>query len=267
MITDPHTHDPLLFVYDGTLEGLLSCVFYAYLHKLQPHDIVPDYEPLPIFCAHTYTVPTTAEHSRRVWAALLKKLSPMGRNTILHVWLSEMREREMLLFRYICKNIDYKGKSIETNFADADVLRCREIAHKVGAEAHKMKEFVRFQEMADGIYFAPIKPKYDVLSLIESHFRKRFGSLRWIIYDVRRSYGLHCRDGKTEEITLDLNEHISIGHGRLSADIVSQQEQMLRQMWQTYFKTLAIPERFNPKVQRGHMPRRFWSYLTEMQEE
>ena len=43
----------------------------------------------------------------------------------------------------------------------------------------------------------------------------------------------------------------------------AEDEQLFQQLWRTYFKTIAIKERINPKLHRQNLPVRFWKYLTE----
>jgi probable DNA metabolism protein len=41
----------------------------------------------------------------------------------------------------------------------------------------------------------------------------------------------------------------------------------VQQLWQTFFRTIAIPERKNPRLQKSNMPAKYWKYLTEKQGE
>ncbi|NTW94650.1 MAG: DUF4130 domain-containing protein, partial [Chlorobiaceae bacterium] len=38
-------------------------------------------------------------------------------------------------------------------------------------------------------------------------------------------------------------------------------------LWQTFFRTIAIPDRKNPRLQKSNMPMKYWKYLTEKQGE
>ena len=40
-------------------------------------------------------------------------------------------------------------------------------------------------------------------------------------------------------------------------------DQLLQDLWRTYFKAICIRERLNPRKQLGDMPRRYWKYMTE----
>jgi probable DNA metabolism protein len=53
-----------------------------------------------------------------------------------------------------------------------------------------MKAFIRFKKATDGMYFAIIDPDFNVLPLIFRFFKNRYADQRWLIYDVKRNYGL-----------------------------------------------------------------------------
>ena len=53
--------------------------------------------------------------------------------------------------------------------------------------------------------------------------------------------------------------------GKMDADILSDNDKMIQDLWKTYFKAICIKERLNPKKQAGDMPRRYWRYMTEKQ--
>lgn len=254
----------ILFTYDKTFDGLLSCVFFAYEQKKFPDAILSDTDSKPLFIDEQYYVVTEKEKSLRVWTALEKKLSKIARNMMLSVWLAELPETEMLLFRYIRKNIDHP-RGVEMNFGDDDVLRIKEIAQKVAKEAEQLRQFVRFQETADGVYFAPVSPRYNVLSLIVAHFKERYAGQQWIIYDTNRNVGLFYDTRSVNEVMFSRKDLMKLKIGKLGDDKLSADEAFFQEMWREYFQSTTIKERINLKLQRQHMPKRYWKYLTEMQ--
>ena len=254
----------ILFIYDKTFDGLLTCIFFAYETKTFPDIILTESDQMPLFAEEQFHILTDKEQSKRVWNTLMKKLSKAARNMMLSVWLSELPETELLLFRYIRKNIDHP-EGVELNFGDEDVLRVKEIAQKVGSEAHRLIEFVRFQETADGIWFAPVTPVYNVLSLIVNHFKSRYAGQPWIIYDTGRNIGIFYDTHSVEEVSFSRNDMADLKIGKLRDDQLSDKEAFFQQLWKEYFRSITIRERLNLKLQRQHMPRRYWKYLTELQ--
>lgn len=251
-----------VFHYDKTFEGLLTAVFDAYFRREFPQLLLSPGEPEPLFTEGSHTVATQREKASRVWSSLERHLPRYACNMILYVWLSEEPESDALIFRYIRKTFDAKG-DISTHFADPDVLAMKQLAMKVGREGEHVRQFVRFQKGGDGTYFAPVAPKYNALPLAVNHFTDRFADQSWLIYDTKRRYGYYYDQQKAVEVTLEEDAHL-LG-GRLDEALMADDEKLFQEMWRTYFKALTIRERINPKLQRQHMPRRFWKYLTEKQ--
>lgn len=254
----------VIFTFDNTFEGLLSCVFFAYEQKVIPDTILGDLEQKPLFYDYSYHVFTEYEKSNRVWKKLEVILSSFSRRMLFSVWLSELPESKMLLFRYITKNID-APPSIEMNFGDDDVIQVSKIAKKVGSEARNIVQFVRFQQTKDNIYFAPVSPRYNVISMAVNHFKKRFADQEWIIFDTKRHIGLYYDLHVVNDVTFDESVLNSFTSGSLNDDKASESEMFFKELWKTYFQHLTIKERLNLKLQRQQMPVRFWKYITEMQ--
>jgi probable DNA metabolism protein len=227
-----------------------------------PDRLLSETDIEPLFTDACHTVVSSEEKSERVWKALQKKLPDRADNMLLHVWLSEIVRIDELLFRYICKNFDHP-KTIAFNFGDADVLEIQKIARKVSHEALYIKQFVRFQKAADDIFFAPIRPIYNALPLTVSHFTDRFADQQWVIYDLKRQFGYYYDLCATREITF--TEVDDTLREKLDESLMAADEKLFQELWKGYFKALTIKERINPRLQRRHMPVRFWRYLTEKQ--
>ena len=39
-----------------------------------------------------------------------------------------------------------------------------------------------------------------------------------------------------------------------------------RKLWRSFYDTIAIEGRYNPKCRLTHMPKRYWNMMTEFQE-
>lgn len=255
-----------IFRYDQTFEGLLTAVFDAYFRKTFPDRLLSEGEPLPLFYDEQFTVVTDSEKAARVWRGLQKKLSASALACIAQSWLSELPEVGMLLFRYIRKAID-APISIEVNFADPDVLELAKIWKRVDWERLRMLQFVRFQKAVDGTYFAAYEPEFNALPLAIDHFKDRFADQKWLIYDMKRHYGYYYDLHTVTEVTFDnepsLGTHLV--SGMLDESLMDKDEKLFQQLWQTYFHSIAIKERLNPRKHKQDMPVRYWKYLTEKQ--
>lgn len=252
-----------IFKYDKSFEGLLCVVFEAYTLKLFPDTLIAENEPAPLFADPVITIATDQAKANRVWKGLEKKLSPGGLSFITLTWLSELPGVDMLLFRYIRKTLD-SPQSIELNFGDPDILEISKIWKKVSYEKHRVIQFTRFQKTADDIFFAPVEPMHNVLSLVTKHFKNRFAFQKWIIYDMKRDYGYFYDLSTVTEIHFE-NKPTSSTSGKLDQDLLAEDEKMFQKLWKEYFKSITIKERINPKLHRQNLPVRFWKYLPEKQ--
>jgi len=292
-----------VYVFDGTMDGLLTAVFDAFALKEQPEQLLAEGDALPLFCDHIYKVHTDEKKAQRVWAGLEKRLSKEALRLISVSWLSELKELNSPLYLYICKV--FKLGDISRNFADPDVLAVTNIARRVLHEQLRMKQFIRFQKAKDGTYLAVVSPDHDVLPIIIDHFQDRFNDQPWLIYDAKRHYGYYYspsspssltpnpsptgegsnyptsemsaegvstplssrRGAGGEAIRVTFEDEAAVpfdlSNGKLDADVLSDNDRLLQDLWRTYFKAICIKERMNPRKQLKDMPRRYWKYMTE----
>ncbi len=253
-----------IFIYDHTFDGLLTCLFQVYARKTFPQLLLKEGEPLPLFYDEAIHITTEEDKHQRVWKGLQKKLSRSALATLTYGWLSEVPGVDMLLLRYMRKAID-SPVSIETNFADADVLELSKIWKKVNWERLRILQFVRFQKAADGTYFAAIEPQHNALPLTIHHFRDRYADQPWMIYDLKRHYGYYYDLKTVEEVTFEDTTQAHFVTGMLNENLMDKDEKYFQQLWKTYFKSVCIKERLNPRKHKQDMPVRYWKYLTEKQ--
>ena len=255
----------IIYSFDGTMDGLLTAVFEAFSLHEEPEQLLKEGDALPLFCDYNYQVTTDEEKARRVWTGLEKRLSREAMKLISVSWLSELQELNTPLFLYICKV--FRQGDISRNFADTDVLTVTNIARRVLHEQLRMKQFIRFQKAKDGTYLAVVSPDHNVLPLITEHFSDRFNDQPWLIYDARRHYGFHYDGQQVIRITFEDEGAVpfDLTNGKLQTDVLSSDDQLLQDLWRTYFKAICIKERMNPRKQLKDMPRRYWKYMTEKQ--
>jgi len=250
------------FLYDHTFDGLLTCVFDAFNRKEFPEYIIDENRQLPMF-TESFRVITDDAKADRVLKALRKKISRSALDMLFISYLSEAEGIEIRIFRYIQKAL-LAEKSIETNFADPDVLELSKVYKKVTREEERIRQFVRFQKTADGLFFAAMSPAYNVLPLTARFFKSRFADQQWVIYDVKREYGLYYDLNTVETVHFD-QLPIAKETGKLTTEKLDEYEASFQDLWKDYLKAITIRERLNLKLQRQHMPKRFWKYLTEKQ--
>lgn len=252
------------YVFDGSFEGLLTAIFDSYELKTGNVELVWDKFHSPGLIEDAHSVVADESKANRVWQGLKKKLPADWQQRFYNTYLSELPESFQHLFdfaRYIFDN----PKGAETNYGNASVMAVSKMDRSVNRERHRMKAFIRFQKTSDGIFYAPIEPDYNVLPLIATFFKNRYADQMWIIYDVKRKYGLFYNLEKVEEIKIDFVSDIGTPKTFLPVQAVDEKEELYGLLWNDYFRSTNIPARRNMKLHLQHVPKRYWKYLTEKQ--
>lgn len=252
----------MIYLYDGTFDGLLSVVFETYRLKAPATRIVPDFAWQDTLFDEPIPVSTHPEWVQRVRAGLRRCSSAKTVTMLYRCFLSEQDGVEWLIYDYIRKTMA-ANESIEGNFMDDTVLRLQQLDKMMGREIHRMHAFTRFQQTKDGIYVSVIEPDFDVLPLIIDHFERRYPAQTWLIYDTKRHYGMFYdqQQRKTTAVTFAEADHRQLR--QLSPSILEDTETSYQEAWKLYFKSTNIPERKNMKLHLQHVPRRYWKYLVE----
>lgn len=250
----------MTYTYDGTFIGFLSVIFETYRLKQAPENIVVESEYQPGLFGSALYVPPQPTHGARVINGIRKRCGDDGKRLVYHVFLSEQPCIEMLLYRLIALIIDSEDTILE-NFRDPVIRQVHRIERQMHREVHRMHAFIRFQKNKDELYVAFISPDFNVLPLLEPHFRSRYPAMRWLIYDTKRHYGLYYESPSARFVTLEDNTHRIVSEQMLTSD-----ESEYQRLWKTYFESVDIPERRNLKLHLQHVPRRYWKYLVEKQD-
>lgn len=250
------------FITDGTFEGMLTAIFDCYAFKVTPSNIVAEVKYQPGLFGRVEFVITDKGKAKRV-ADKLKRIDVAFFKMLYCLFLSEYLHRELLIYRLISKLLR-NPTQVKGDFRDPDVLHAKEIKKEIAREVHRMHAFVRFQRMADDIWFAAISPDFDVIPLIGDHFEKRYADQKWVIYDVMRGYGLHYDLRDAYFVEMDLPKKIT--PQKLEKAMLHPEEEVYQQLWKDYFKAVNIELRGNMKLHVKNVPRRYWRYLFEKQE-
>ena len=250
------------FYYDATFEGLLTAVFKVFEYMLSTVILSKSTAAQEHLFLEAETVITDLEQSSRVWDGLCKKLSKNGTRMLYHAFLSEIEHSDQLILEF-CIAI-FQGKAIEFDVAHPITSQLLKIKKKVSRERHRMTAFVRFRLTKDQIYFASIEPDFNVLPLISSHFKKRYADQEWLIYDVKRHYGISYN--LKEVSVVDFEFHNQLDVFKTSTDFFALEEIEFQTLWQSYFKSVTIASRKNLKLHTQHVPKRYWKYLSEKQQ-
>jgi len=250
----------MIYLFDKSFEGLLSAVFDRFEYRHDVSRLLPEDQAQQALFEAPHIVHSDAVKAGRVWKGIKKKADSDWQRMIYCAYLSESPEVHHTIFMVLVQL--FAGQVSLQNYGAADVLLLSQTARKVEREKHRMKAFIRFEKSEDGMFFARIKPDFNVLPLIISFFKSRYADQPWMIYDLKRKYGVLYDTEQVHQISR-LPEDIS---GNTLPDKplqMDESETLYATLWRDYFKSTNIEARKNPKLHRQHVPKRYWHLLTE----
>lgn len=254
-----------IYAFDGSLPGLLCCVFRAFQFKEWDNKIVDASSMQTGLFEPIVNIITSEAQATRVWQGLSKLVSPQTLRQLKYAYLSEQSAAFGHIYAFCMYVFQHRHiQGIEHNYGHPDVMAVAQWAKKVSREKHRMEAFVRFQKLADGLFIALVKPDFNVLPLIQHHFRERYQDQQWLIYDAQRQYGIHYDLHGVKTITMTCSHSQLSSHNGFSHSMdLDEQEWLYDQLWKDYFKSVNICERKNLTLHIQYVPKRYWHYLNE----
>lgn len=246
-------------IYDGTFEGLLTVVFEIYDRKLGQVNVQKAGDADSAMFEEVLNVSTDEYRATRVLNGLRDKLSTNGVQRVYVAHLAGIANEDNSIVGFIRYAFDAK-ENIEENYGNRYVQRVSEVVKMVRREKHRMEAFIRFQKLQDETYYAVIEPDFNVLPLLIRHFKSRYADQKWMIYDIKRHYGLYYDLHDTEFISMEFSDVKSAANVAAS---FNKDEEVYQHLWRNYFKGVNIASRKNTKLHIRHIPKRYWKHLTE----
>lgn len=245
----------MVYLYDGSFEGLLTCIFEAYASKEWDVSIKNNATYIPSFLDEVKVIETDMEKFERVYSSIPGKISREAQKIVYRAWLSEDENAPDLIFHFL--RVGYKmGRRVIDYIQDPLINKIIDLDMKVGRESHRFLGLLRFKEISKGIFYAGYEPDYNITVLIAPHFARRLSMQPFIIHDKKRNISA-VYDGNE----LVMTDKIPSINGETDST-----EDEYSSLWKAFFKTIAIEERKNPRAQMQFMPKKYWKNLTEMQD-
>ena len=241
----------LVYICDGSLEGIFCCVFESYVRREVPADILPDGE-LTLFPVRQ--IICDEAKALRIHRSL-ERISAEVLEWAQTAYLSCVDGRELLIYQFIALAYRY-GAKVTSMLADPVVSGVFKAVRAVRNEAHLLIEFLRFSDFG-GALVAEIEPKALVLPYLKTHFAGRFPDETFFIFDLTHGLALLYRPYEAAIQPIDGFE----------LPQASGEERAFRSLWKRYYDTIAIEGRYNPKCRMTHMPKHFWKHMTEFSDE
>ena len=252
-----------VYVCEDSVSGIFSAIYDAWKSGKEQGECgiaLKGWMEQKLFCEYVQ-VHENEKKVRAVERLIQKYLGTVVYKDIYYAMLScDCQKADAILGMMLAAKHVPDSTRIMDHLSHPKVHKAFELSRTVGSEAHQFIEFLRFQELKNGILYAEITPKNRILTCVAPHFADRLPLENWIIYDkTNLEFAVHEERKrwvllKGEEIDTELLHQ------------VSDKELKYEELWKDFFCSIAIESRKNTQCQMNHLPLRFRTDMTEFKE-
>jgi probable DNA metabolism protein len=130
------------YLYDGSFEGFLCCVYLHYYEEKASGIYVQTRYQNKLFQPYKI-VDTNYERAERVYEAIESKISSRALKRVYYLLLSNYEEKENIALNYL--RLGFRlGAKVDSYHSHPAVYEAQQVARKVANEAHRLAGLVRF---------------------------------------------------------------------------------------------------------------------------
>lgn len=249
----------IIFLCENSIEGIFSGVYEAWDSRLGHSRCrlqvgIDNYQ---LFSEYRQ-VETDESKAWKVSRTVCERLGFFTYQNFCRAIASNDADKADAVYKTIVAGFALKnGQAVMNNLSNPYVAKVFELNRNVGNEVHRLLEFLRFQELENGVLYARVGPQNDILPMLAPHFADRLPLENFMIYDDHRhSVIVHERE----------KQWIYLPHQEIDEEIVnhySTEEEYYQELFTSFCHTIAIKERENRKLQQQMLPLKFQKYMTE----
>lgn len=252
----------IILVCEDSNIGIFTGIYEAYERKLN-HDTtvlqVGEEQNLRLFAEYIRIMPSE-EKSEKVIRTIRRRFGEETLRIIFEALASTDRQKGQAVYQMIVFGLrgQYKGALIDC-LSQEFIVKVVALSTMVWHEYHHFYGFLRFQELENGILFAKIHPKAELLSFLGDHFSNRFPLENFMIYDEQHDYCLVHGSGQAWfTISGDILRSTALPG-------FSTEELQIQELFKYFCHKIAIKERENLSLQQQMLPLRFRPNMVEME--
>lgn len=243
----------VVYIYDGSYQGLLTTVFEAYSRHETPKMICKNGIIQQGLLDSYLNIQTDNEKADRVYKGIVNKAGKMVAENTYIAYLSFQENKEIIIFEYIRLAMIYKS-NVDSYLTNKFVGLLTKMNLNTTREKHKFLGFIRFSVMEGGVQYAKIKPVNNILPLCAPYFTDRLKNISFVIHDT-----VHDKAA-----VYDTKHLYYVNAEGFIPPEISEKEETYRELWRIFYKTICIEPRRNEKLRQQLMPKRYWDNITEM---
>ncbi|MBE6072074.1 MAG: DNA metabolism protein [Clostridium butyricum] len=244
----------MILIYDSTFEGLLTCIYEGfYMRNTAITNIYSNTTNfIPSLFDNIVNINTDMLKFKKVKSAIVNKIDSLCLKKIYIVYSSNYENKDYIIYKYL-KTAFNIGPDVHL-FLNLDEVRIIDVINKrVNLEIHRLRGFIRFNYIDNKFLYSSISPDNDILEFLGDYFKERFTNEYWIINDTSRN----------KAIIYDKCNYELVEFSSLDSQKLSLYKDNYQNLWKAYFKSTAIEERRNLKLQLRMMPKRYWKNILE----
>lgn len=200
-----------------------------------------------------HIIKTDEFRSEKVLLGLKEKFTKNNFETILNIFLCDSVSFEMNLLQFII--LGFKSQKELENINHPSIFAIQSLQKELFRNLHKIYAFVRFVETEDGVMYAKLDTKFNLILYIGKHFLKRFNNQNYIIHDIARKVAF-----------VKMREHHQVLEvDSFSEPSLSKNEDKFSNLWKTFFASVSIETRENIKLQKRLVPLIYRTFMTEFE--
>ncbi|MBP5491977.1 MAG: TIGR03915 family putative DNA repair protein [Clostridiales bacterium] len=256
----------LEYIYDGTFEGFLCCIYQSLARKEIPKHIFVE-EGLPLLGETATWIATDWDQAQKVYVSLSRQIGIEAQDIVKDAFLTHMVNREMILYQYIL--LGYRlGRTVlsdedwpevvpgQTMFPDVYqrrlILLVLSEVRKYRAEVKNIEGRMHFRSYSD-VLISCITPINRVLPALANFFESRFRDSNFLVYDkTHQMAAVHREEGTM--VT-------SMQHIRLP--MLYDEANVYENLWKSWYDRMHIEVPENPRYAINAMRTPLWCEVKE----
>lgn len=255
--------EEVALICEDSLEGILTGIYDAYLLKKERQ--IPSHEMLHIlieepvirnFYTEYITCVMDEEKAKKVIGTINRVCGEELYQYICQAAATHDIDKGDAIYHTVVLGIQYRDKRVYERLSDRYVHKMFELSRLAGNEAHHFKEFLRFQELENGILYAKINAKCEIVPFIADHFADRLPNENFVIYDGR--HHMFAMHEKYKQWFLVRNKELQEENL-----VFSEEERDYQALFKHFCNKIAIDSRENRALQQNMLPLRFRKDMVE----
>lgn len=250
----------IVYQCEDSLESIFTAIYNAYEEKRDHKDTRIMLTDELLLFAEYVKVNADTQKALKVIRTLKRKFGEENYRWICYALAAPSADKGQAVYGTIVQGLggNFLPGHLFDSMADDHVNRAFCLARGAANELQHLLGFLRFQELENGILFARIGPKYNLLTFLAEHFSDRLPMENFIIYDDHRELSALHPAGKGWYLLQGGQPDAGEDFWRMSEKELEYQE-----LFRYFFHKIAIKERRNLKLQQGMLPLRFQEYMME----